>query len=172
MRTIRRSVGQIVILLCSVVGVGISIYLTSVHYQHAPLICSAQGVIDCAQVLSSSFSVVPGTSLPISVPGLGWCVVSAALAIVVLYLGRERRRLLFAQFAWSLLGIITVLYLVYAEIVRIHSICIWCTALHVLILAMFLITIVHLQMPSTQLELNEEDEAITPTETYVSPRKE
>ena len=173
MRNIRRAAGQVIILICSIIGAGISIYLTFVHYQHIPLICSNQGVVDCAQVLSSSFSVVPGTSIPISVPGLGWCLVSAALAFAGLSSGFEGRgrRLLLAQFAWSLLGIITVLYLVYAEIVRIRAICAWCTGLHVLILIIFLVTIVHLQRSAPGSEQAGEDET-TPTGTYVSPRRE
>jgi uncharacterized membrane protein len=147
-----------VFLVCALLGVGISVYLTTVHYQHVPLICSSQGLIDCAHVLSSPYSVVPGTSIPISVPGLGWCVVSAILAVAVLYFGLEQRRLLWVQFAWSLLGMLTVLYLVYVEIVRLHALCIWCTILHGLILIMFLITIFYLQRARSELELETEDE--------------
>jgi uncharacterized membrane protein len=47
---------------------------------------------------------------------------------------------------------LTVLYLVYVEIVLLHTFCAWCTALHVVILLMFLITIVQLQR-STEEEL-------------------
>ncbi len=77
--------------------------------------------------------------------GLGWCVVGAALAISGLYLGPELRWIRVTQFAWALLGMLTVLYLVYVEIVRLRTICAWCTAFHVLILVMFLVTITQLQ---------------------------
>ena len=67
-----RPMGQIVLLLLSVVGIGIAIYLTAVHYEHVPLVCSTRGFVNCAAVLSSAYSVVPGTSVPITVPGLAW----------------------------------------------------------------------------------------------------
>lgn len=161
MKQIQRSGGQILILLLSLLGVGIAIYLTAVHYEHTPLICSTNGLIDCARVLSSAYSVIPGTTVPITIPGLGWCVVSGALAIAGWRLASSQHRLRpvdVAQLLWALVGMVTVLYLVYVEIVRLHTICAWCTALHVVILCIFLITLVRLQQP----ELEEEPE--TPDE--------
>ena len=145
MKHLQRSGSQVLLLVLSLLGMGIAIYLTLVHYENAPLVCSASGLVDCARVLSSLYSVVPGTSVPITVPGLGWCVVGAALAISGLYLGRELRWIRVTQFAWALLGMLSVLYLVYVEIVRLRTICAWCTAFHVLILVMFLVTIAQLQ---------------------------
>jgi uncharacterized membrane protein len=137
----------LLLLVLSLLGVGISIYLTSVHYENVPLICSASGLIDCARVISSSYSVVPGTTLPITIPGFGWCIISASLAVAGLFAttGSGQRRVRIAQFIWALSGLLVVLYLVYVEIVRLHTICAWCTALHVLILLMFLVTLVQLQ---------------------------
>jgi uncharacterized membrane protein len=145
---------QVLLLVLSLLGVSIAIYLTSVHYENVPLVCSESGLINCTRVLSSSYSVVPGTSLPITIPGFGWCVVSAALAIVGLFVrsGLWQRRILVAQFAWALAGLLVVLYLVYVEIVRLHTICAWCTALHVLVLLIFLITLVQLEsLPSASV---------------------
>jgi uncharacterized membrane protein len=151
MNTIRRSPVQIFLLILSLIGVGIAIYLTSVHYENVPLVCSTSGIVDCARVLSSSYSVVPSTTIPITVPGFVWCVISAALAIVGLRLRPVPRWLRVTQFALSLSGILAVLYLVYVEIVRLHTICAWCTGLHVVILVMFLITLVQLQEPQTEV---------------------
>ena len=151
MKQFQRSRSQALLLALSLSGVGIAIYLTSVHYENIPLVCSESGLINCARVISSSYSVVPGTSLPITIPGFGWCVVSAALAVAGLFAttGLWQRRIRIAQFAWASTGLLVVLYLVYVEIVRLHTICAWCTALHVLILLMFLITLVQLQsLPS------------------------
>jgi uncharacterized membrane protein len=153
MRYLQRSGpgSQFLLLVLSLLGVGISLYLTSVHYENVALVCSASGLIDCARVLSSAYSVVPGTTLPITIPGFGWCVVSASLAIVGLFAttGSGQRRIRIAQFIWALSGLLVVLYLVYVEIVRLHTICAWCTALHVLVLLLFLVTLVQLQsLPS------------------------
>jgi uncharacterized membrane protein len=144
---LHRSKSQALLLALSILGAGIAIYLTSVHYENIPLVCSENGLINCAHVLSSSYAVIPGTSLPITLPGLGWCLVSAALAVAGVYAssGIWLRRIQVTQFVLALLGLLAVLYLVYAEIVRLRTICAWCTAFHILILLMFLITLVQLQ---------------------------
>jgi uncharacterized membrane protein len=165
MKYLQRSGGQVLLLLLSLVGAGIAVYLTSVHYENTPLICSTRGVIDCARVLSSSYSLIPGTTVPITIPGLGWCLISAALALVGWRLASQPRWLSVAQLLWSFVGMLTVLYLVYVEIVRLHTICAWCTALHVLILFMFLITLVRLQ----QLEEVEAEPEVPDEKTTVTP---
>ncbi len=163
MTFIRRSGGQITLFVLSLLGVAISIYLTSVHYENVPLVCSTTGLVDCASVLSSPYSVVPGTTIPITVPGLAWCLLSAGLAFAAWRIWPEHRSLRSAEFAWALVGMVTVLYLVYAELVRLHKICAWCTGLHVIILVMFLITVVNLQQsePEEELDVEEEQPVIT-----------
>jgi uncharacterized membrane protein len=157
----RRAWSQVFLLVCSLVGAAIAIYLTFVHYNEAvPLFCSGSGLVNCGLVLSSPYSVVFGTSIPTSVPGLAWCLVMAALAIV----GQraQPRWLRPAQFAWALIALLTALYLVYVEIVRLHAICAWCSALHVLILLMFLVTLVRLTSPRSEeaeMEDVQEEEA-------------
>lgn len=159
MRNLHQSWGPLLLLALSLIGAGIAIYLITVHYENVPLLCSTSGLIDCSRVLSSTYSVVPGTSVPVSVAGLLWCVVSAALAIAALRVLQPqiRRRIQVAHFAWSLLGMLTVLYLIYVEIVILHTICAWCTALHVIILAMFLTTLVQLQTPVDESEADIEE---------------
>jgi len=155
---IKRAGGQILILLLSLLGAGIAIYLTAVHYEHTPLICSTNGLIDCARVLSSSYSLIPGTSVPITIAGLGWCVVSGALAFIGWRLVSRQHWLSITQLLWSFVGVVTALYLVYVEIVRLHTICAWCTALHVVILCMFLITLAQLQQSELEAEPETPDE--------------
>jgi uncharacterized membrane protein len=154
---------QAALLLLSLVGIGIAIYLTSVHYEAAPLLCSTQGVIDCARVLSSPYSVIPSTTLPISLLGLVWCVVSAGAALAGLTVLAGRRWLYIAQCAWSLSAMLVVLYLVYVEIVRLHTICAWCSALHGIILAQFLITLLFMQqsVDESELDVEREQSAVT-----------
>ena len=164
MEYLRRSKVQLFLLLSSLAGVGIAIYLTFEHYQLVPLACSDTGLVNCARVLSSPYSVIPGTSLPITIPGLAWCAVMAILAVAGLYAGSRRPWLRLAQFAWALAGMLAVLYLVYAEIVQLHSICAWCTAFHVVILLMFLVTLVQFQsQPPAELEAEEEENEVVGT---------
>ena len=163
MTFIRRSGAQVALLVLSLAGVAISIYLTAVHYENVPLLCSNSGLVDCASVLSSSYSVVPGTTAPITVPGLAWSLASAALAFAGWRIWPQRRNVRMAQFVWALLGMLTVLYLVYAELVRLHRICAWCTALHIIIFVMLLITVMNLQTaePVEEFDVEEEEPVAT-----------
>ena len=153
---------QWALLLLSLIGTGTALYLTAVHYEHLPLLCSASGLVNCERVTSSPYSVLFGTTIPITVPGLGWTLISAALAIVGLRTASSPSgifsRVVLAQFVWSLLGLLTVIYLVYVEIVLLHTICAWCTGLHVTILVMFLLTLVLLLSGSAEAEEQDEEE--------------
>jgi uncharacterized membrane protein len=119
-------------LAASVAGLGISIYLTAVHYAGVPLACPANGTISCEAVLSSKFAIIAGTTLPTSVAGIVWFTVSMLLWT------RPAGRI---QLAWSAVGLVTVLFLVYIEIVQLGAICVWCTTAHVLVLLIFLISL-------------------------------
>jgi uncharacterized membrane protein len=164
----RRAWSQIFLLVGSLAGAFIAIYLTAVHYNESvPLFCSGSGLVNCGLVLSSPYGVVLGTSIPTSVPGLAWCLLMAALAIVGLRAQPRWQRP--AQFIWALVGLLTALYLVYVEIVRLHAICAWCSILHVLILLMFLVTLVRLTSPTPESDefeaegvQGEESEAVHP----------
>ncbi|MHB8393591.1 MAG: vitamin K epoxide reductase family protein [Candidatus Dormibacteria bacterium] len=131
--------GALLLLLYAGAGFGVAVYLTAVHYAHVPLVCSATGLIDCARVVTSPFSVVPGTSVPITVPGIGFFVVSFALALAQ-YLRPFHQRLRQAHFGWACLGLLAVFYLVFVELVELHNICLWCTAVHGLIILTLLTT--------------------------------
>jgi uncharacterized membrane protein len=139
----------------AVVGFAVSIYLTTVHYAGVAPICSTTGVVDCARVTSSQWSVVPGTQLPITIPGMLWFAVSGGLAFVLLRArargAAEDPRARQAQLVWGALGLLTVLYLVYVEIVKLHRLCEWCTVVHLLTFASFLIILNRMQQPLAAL---------------------
>ena len=109
-----------------------SIYLTVLHFVGFAPACPATGPVNCEAVLSSPYAVIAGTTVPTSAAGIAWFAVSAVLW--VRGFGR-------VQLAWSVLGLVTVLYLVFVEIVRIGAICLWCTAAHALVLAVLLIAL-------------------------------
>jgi uncharacterized membrane protein len=118
--------------LASLAGLAISTYLTVVHYSTVPLACPVSGVINCEQVLTSRYAVIGGSGIPTSAAGIVWFTVSAALALL-----RHHR----ALFAWSSIGLVTVLLLVYLEIVQLGAVCLWCTAAHAMVLLIFLIAL-------------------------------
>ena len=121
-----------VLLAISLAGIAVAAYLTSVHYAGVPLACGSNGVIDCERVLTSSYSEVAG--VPWSVGGIVWFAVVGAMALPLLRRDGEPSWLQPAQLAWSLLGLLTVLYLVKVEVVDVKKVCIWCTSMHALIL--------------------------------------
>ena len=120
---------QLVGLVAGVAGLLVSIYLTVLHYAGVVPGCPVSGPINCDAVLSSSYALIAGTSIPTSAAGIVWFAVSSALWL------RPVGRL---HLAWSGLGLLTVVYLVFIEIVRVGAICLWCTAAHVLVVVIFL----------------------------------
>jgi uncharacterized membrane protein len=160
MSSFRRSGGQIVLVLLACLSLAISIYLTIVHYDSTvPVVCSASGLVNCENVLTSSYSVVPGTTLPVAIPGILWSVVALALPLAVLKFGPELRRVRVAEALWGFCGLLTVFYLVYAEIVQIHNICAWCTGVHVIVLLYLLLAVFLLQESAVDEDVVYEDEA-------------
>jgi uncharacterized membrane protein len=147
----RQRPDQVAILAMAGLGVGVSLYLTAEHYAKAPLVCSTGGIVDCGSVLTSSYSVMPGTSIPITFPGMLWFVASGGLAIWGLWAywrgQAEPLWLRSAQQVWGVLGLLTVLYLVSAEIDRIHHLCEWCTVVHLLVLSTLLISLYFRRIP-------------------------
>ena len=148
--------------MMALAGLGVALYLTIVHYAHVRLVCSAGGVVNCTQVTTSSYSVVPGTQIPITIPGLLWFLISGGLALAAwraqARTGVASTRLGLAHVAWGAVGLVTVLYLVYVELVRLHALCEWCTAIHVLTFLTFLVALYRLQrVPEmTPADANEE----------------
>lgn len=141
----RAQPGAMALLVFAIAGILIAGYLTAVHYTPLPLVCSTTGVIDCAQVTSSAYAVVPGTTVPITVPGMGWFALSGALAVAALAGSRDGGPLRLAHFLWATLGLLAALYLVFIEIVRLHHVCLWCSAVHLLLLASFLVALSRVQ---------------------------
>lgn len=132
-----RSVWQTqALIVMALAGVAIAVYLTITHLSSVPLVCTVGSVVNCGSVTHSAYSVIPGTSIPISVPGIAWFVVSGGLALT------SQRWL---QLGWSALGLLVVIYLVYIEIVVLHQICEWCTGVHLLVLASFIVALRRLQ---------------------------
>lgn len=117
----------------ALVGLGVSVYLTVAHYTTSTILaCPDTGLINCARVTTSPQSVILG--VPVAVLGLAYYVVMVALcsppAWRVAALARPR-------LALSGVGVAMVLYLVYTELFVLNAICLWCTSVHVVTLALF-----------------------------------
>lgn len=125
--------------VASLAGLLVSAYLTAVHYTSVPLVCSTSGAVNCELVLSSPYAVIAGTSIPTSAAGIVWFLVSSALAGLRM-VGADTPSVARLQLAWSAIGLVTVVGLVFIEIVVLGAICIWCTVAHALVVAIFLLS--------------------------------
>lgn len=122
--------------LLSLFGLGVSIYLTIAHYDTSvSLACPDTGVVNCAKVTSSSESMVFGI-FPVAVLGLAFYVFMAAVNSPLGW-RLKRREVSWLRLGSVVIGMGFVLYLVYAEVVQIGNICLWCTSIHVATFALF-----------------------------------
>ena len=130
---------QLVTWVLSLAGLGVSIYLTIAHFTDKPLAgCSESGAINCTKVTTSPQSYVFG--IPVAVLGLAFFV--AAVALMSPWAWRSgRREVALIRLASLVVGMGFVLYLLYAELFTIGSICLYCTSVHAITFLLFVLTI-------------------------------
>jgi uncharacterized membrane protein len=125
--------------VASALGAGVAGYLTFEHFTSSTsLACSENGVINCLKVTTSSYSEVAG--VPVAVLGLVFFTVMLVLQLPPMW-QRPERFVRVGRVAWAVVGLCTVLYLLYAELFSIDAICLWCTSVHVLTLVLFGVTV-------------------------------
>ncbi len=127
-------------LALSLVGLAIATYLTITHYRDpAALACPDSGVINCTLVTTSSWSVVLG--IPVAVLGLIWATVMTFLCLPAAW--RSGRQWIdTARLVAALVGAATVLYLIYVELFRVGAICLWCSAVHLVTIALLAVILI------------------------------
>jgi uncharacterized membrane protein len=135
-------------LALSLAGLGVSIYLTIAHYTSPKiLVCSDKGLIDCAKVTSSAQSMVFGV-LPVAVLGLAFYVFMAAINTPWAWRA-QLPAIWWARLGSVVVGIGFVLYLLYAEIIQIGNICLWCTSVHAITFLLFVLIVFAASIGST-----------------------
>jgi uncharacterized membrane protein len=126
-------------LVVSLAGLAVATYLTVQHFDTGlQLSCPTHGIINCEKVTQSSYSKIMG--IPVAVLGLVFFVVMAVFQLPVMWRS-HRREIRAARLGWSVVGVGTALWLVYAELFRIDNICLWCSSVHLLSLILFGITV-------------------------------
>ncbi|HEY5103901.1 MAG TPA: vitamin K epoxide reductase family protein [Acidimicrobiales bacterium] len=136
---------EVVTLALSLIGLGLSIYLTITHFQPQALVCSGTGVINCAKVTTSAQSAI--LHIPVAILGLANYAVLTALNTP--WAWRSRWRWLHVtRFVLVIVSMCFVLWLIYAEVIIIGSICLYCTGVH---LTTFILLIVMTSVAPTQL---------------------
>lgn len=124
----------------AVAGLGVSAYLTVAHFTSPALLaCGADGLVNCERVTTSAQSELLG--IPVAVLGLGWFLAMSMLTSAPAW--RSGLKLLtWARLTLAMTGMGFVLYLLYSELFTIGSICLWCTAAHVLAFVLFVLVMV------------------------------
>jgi uncharacterized membrane protein len=121
--------------LACVLGLGVAGYLTYEHFTSSTtLACSDNGIVNCLKVTTSSYSAVAG--VPVAVLGLVFFAVMLVFQLPPMW-RRPEPALRLGRLAWAVVGLGTVLYLLYAELFAIDAICLWCTSVHLLTLVLF-----------------------------------
>jgi uncharacterized membrane protein len=126
-------------LLVALAGLGVSTYLTIAHFTESTLAgCSETGgLVNCTKVTTSAQSYVFG--IPVAVLGLAFYVF--VVAIMSPWAWRVTwREVNLLRIAAMIAGVGFVLYLLYAELFIIGSICLYCTSVHVLTFILFILT--------------------------------
>ncbi|MBX6750859.1 MAG: vitamin K epoxide reductase family protein [Micromonosporaceae bacterium] len=116
-----------------------SIYLTVEHYT-APgsLACPVGGGVDCARVTTSTQSEF--VHIPVAVLGIVFFAAMLALCLPMLWRWPDRR-LWQARIAVAGLGVLFVIYLIFAELFIIEAFCLWCTAVHLVAFGLFAVVV-------------------------------
>lgn len=121
------------------IGVAMAAYLTYEHYSAgATLACPENGTISCAKVTTSTHAVFFGA--PVAVLGLLYFLAAFALVLPAAWRARgsalRQTRLLTV-----IAGAVSVVYLIWAELFAVGALCLWCTAVHVDMVALFAVVL-------------------------------
>jgi len=127
-------------MIVSLLGLADAVYLTYQHFSEATSFagCSDKGGINCLAVTTSPESHLLG--IPVSVLGLGFFLFMVAVN------SRWGWRSPYAIVHWArlvsvIVGIVFVLYLIWAELFRINAICLYCTGVHILTFILFAVIV-------------------------------
>ena len=118
-------------------GLGVSIYLTIAHFNTSvTLACPATSTVNCEKVTTSPESYAFG--IPVAVLGLAFYL------FLVVANSPWVWRMTWPPIRWArigsmVVGIVFVLWLVYAELFKISAICLWCTSVHVITFVLFVL---------------------------------
>jgi len=134
----------LILVVMSIIGLAASLEVIITFYtlNQLPPLCGGGSLfgirLDCGAVLGSPYSDIYG--VPLEFFALAYFIVNLTLVYLIAF-GSDRisHGSLRALFGWRFIGIVLVPYLVFIEVVLIKAICIYCTIMHVAIVADFII---------------------------------
>jgi uncharacterized membrane protein len=135
---------QLTTFALSLLGLGVSVYETYSHFvTHSFLGCSGNGTFNCEAVTTSAQSYVGPSNfhVPVAVLGVLFFVFAAVPLMSPWAWQAKRREIHLARLVSLIIGMCFVLYLLYAELIIIGKICIYCTSVHILTFLLFVLTV-------------------------------
>jgi uncharacterized membrane protein len=126
-------------LVLALAGTLVAVYLTIEHFSSSTtLACPETGVVNCQKVTTSEQSKVFG--IPVAPLGLAFFV--PMLVACLPFAWRNGSPVVrWGRVAYALIGVGFVFYLIYAELFILDAICLWCTAVHGLTIALFAVIV-------------------------------
>lgn len=139
----RSTVIKIAIPVLGLIGMGISSYLTYIHYRSINSVCLLAS--NCDLVLTSPYARVWG--IPLSLFGLLMYACLTILGFLMLTNNIKRKNLIATGiYSLALSGTMFSIYLYYLEIFEIHAFCSWCIASSLVIFSLFALSLVNLKV--------------------------
>lgn len=123
----------------SLIGLGLSIFLTISHFDNTVILNACPtggGTIDCEAVTTSAQSYFLG--IPVAILGLGTYLVMTVLNSPRAWHAKNYW-LHVARFVIAIISMLFVFWLLYAELIIINHICEYCTAVHIVTIAMLIV---------------------------------
>jgi len=130
----------VVLVVMSLFGLAaaLEVFISYYYLKQEPPFCTPGSFYDCSRVLGSSYGQFFG--IPLELFAVAYFIVNLGLVYLIAFGGDNIfRRALSVLFVWRFLGLMIVPYLVVIELFIIHAICIYCTMMHVAIVADFII---------------------------------
>jgi len=113
-------------------------YTLWVHYHPGALACIDSGPVDCQAVLTSPQSVVTGVPVPYF--GLTFFATLGVLCLPASWRSANRW-VHWGRLAIAAAGIGSAIYLISIELFSVKKICLYCTGVHVVTFALFIIVV-------------------------------
>lgn len=127
--------GRLALVLC-ILGTAISAYLTYEHFTDSTtLACSGTGAVNCLKVTTSRWSEIAG--VPVAVAGLAFFLAMTLLCAPTPFV----RAVGLLRLVGVVVGTGMVLWLIYVELFEVEAICLWCTAVHVITVALLAVVL-------------------------------
>lgn len=123
------------ITLLSLLGMGVSGYLTWTHFSGQPIFCGGTG--SCETVNSSRYAFLG----PVPVALLGLIGYLTIFGMSWIPTDEDRQWPALIIFGMALIGLMLQLYLTYIELFVLHAICYWCVSSQILVLLIFILAL-------------------------------